>query len=138
MKIGFTGTRKGMTTAQMDTIRRLIIKSNAIEAHMGDCIGADADFHYLVKTYLPNCIKIGYIPDKDKTRAMLKYDKEMSPKPYIARDKDIVDESDILIANPKGYEEELRSGTWTTVRYAKKKGKKVILVYPNGKIEESY
>ena len=46
-----------------------------------------------------------------------------------------MDNSDILIATPKEKEEQLRSGTWATIRYAKKTKKIVFLVYPDGKYE---
>jgi hypothetical protein len=135
MKLGFTGTRNGMTKLQKDTVSRLIISAGPTEAHMGDCIGADTDFYYLIEKIVPSCKKIGHVPDKDKTRSKLKYDEEKMPKPYLTRDHDIVDESDMIIATPKAFYEELRSGTWATVRYAKKTNKRVILVFPNGSLK---
>lgn len=60
------------------------------------------------------------------------------PKEYIKRDKDIVDTSDILIATPRFMYEELRSGTWATVRYAEKKNKPIVIIWPNGDVENDY
>jgi hypothetical protein len=134
MKLGFTGTKDGMTAIQKQIVERLIKSAKPEESHMGDCIGADTDFYYLIKAILPNCKTIGHIPEKDKTRSFLKYDIETDPRPYLVRDKDIVDASDIMIGTPKGAEI-LRSGTWATLRYSKKQGKRTIIVYPNGKIE---
>ncbi len=48
MKVGFTGTRKGMTEFQKTEVRRLLTEymhGRDMEAHHGDCIGADTDFH---------------------------------------------------------------------------------------------
>lgn len=46
---------------------------------------------------------------------------ERPAKPYLERNKDIANEGiDGLIAAPSGWVEELRSGTWATVRYARK------------------
>jgi len=59
-----------------------------------------------------------------------------NPKPYLERNHNIVDESELLIACPKSKEEELRSGTWATVRYARKKGVRIILIYPDGSVSE--
>lgn len=39
-----------------------------------------------------------------------------------------------VIATPKSEKEELRSGTWMTIRYAKEQKRTVYIVYPNGEI----
>ena len=54
------------------------------------------------------------------------------PKPPLERNCDIVLDGDLLIATPHGYQEEMRSGTWYTIRQARKRGKKIIIVWPNG------
>ena len=43
------------------------------------------------------------------------------------RNKDIVNSCDILIACPENDKEVIRSGTWSTIRYAKKINKTVLL-----------
>jgi hypothetical protein len=49
MKIGFTGTRLGMTPQQKEVITRLeIFTTKVLEAHHGDCLGSDADFHHFI------------------------------------------------------------------------------------------
>ena len=53
-------------------------------------------------------------------------------KPPLDRNRDIVDACDVLIATPKDFVEELRSGTWATVRYARKQRKPLVIVWPNG------
>jgi predicted Rossmann fold nucleotide-binding protein DprA/Smf involved in DNA uptake len=57
-------------------------------------------------------------------------------KPYLARNRDIVLETIALIAAPAEPLEQIRSGTWSTVRFAKKQGKTVILILPDGTIEQ--
>ncbi len=42
--------------------------------------------------------------------------------------------SSVLGACPRSAEEETRSGTWPTVRYARKQGKPVYLVLPDGEV----
>jgi hypothetical protein len=50
MKIGFTGSRLGMTSQQKDVITRLeIFTTKVLEAHHGDCPGSDADFHHFIR-----------------------------------------------------------------------------------------
>ena len=57
--------------------------------------------------------------------------------PYLERNRKIVDNSDMLLAAPAGPEaEHLRSGTWSTIRYAIKMGKRVFIILPDG--EEEY
>jgi hypothetical protein len=51
-------------------------------------------------------------------------DEVREAKPFIKRDHDIVDETEVMLATPVSREEHMRSGTWTTVRYAKKQGRK--------------
>ena len=122
MIIGFTGTQIGMNPNQKKRITKWIEEhsSEITEAHHGDCIGADADFHAIVSEHSHIRI-IGHIPDKNDKRAYCKFHEEREPKPYLVRNKDIVNESEFLLATPKERTEVLRSGTWSTIRYAKKK-----------------
>ena len=60
----------------------------------------------------------------------------LKPKKYLDRNKSIVDKTDILIAFPSTNEEVIRSGTWSTIRYAKNKGKKILLLRVSDKIKE--
>lgn len=55
-------------------------------------------------------------------------------KDYLDRNRDIVNCTDILITCPSGYTEKLRSGTWATIRYARKIGKTVVIIFPDGSI----
>jgi hypothetical protein len=139
--VGFTGTRQGMTDKQKTTLHKILVSNNNIKnvdvLHHGDCKGADADAHY-------ECWKLAisiilHPPDNPKHRNYCDtgpYEdmvKEINPtKPYLTRNHDIVDETDYLIACPDGYKEELRSGTWATIRYAKKQHVLVYIIYPDG------
>jgi outer membrane protein insertion porin family len=51
------------------------------------------------------------------------------------RNRAIVDSCDVLIACPKGPEEQ-RSGTWATVRYARKQKKRIVIIWPDGEVTE--
>lgn len=55
---------------------------------------------------------------------------EYPVKPPLKRNYDIVDACDILLAAPRTLTEELRSGTWATIRYARKTGKKYLILAP--------
>jgi hypothetical protein len=135
MKIGFTGTRNGMTRLQRAFVLRAVGQCHVTEVHHGACIGADYDFHTIAMLLkLPIVIHPGV--NKQGVcyaRANCPNAKEVKPeKFYLDRDKDIVNAVDLLIATPKSRVEELRSGTWATVRYARKKDKDLLIVFPDG------
>lgn len=54
------------------------------------------------------------------------------PKPELARDRVIARLCLYLIAIPKDFTEQKRSGTWATIRYAHQYGKPIIYIYPDG------
>jgi len=134
MNIGFTGTRKGFTFLQGIAISNLFDDMGVTEFHHGDCIGSDkmaGDLAKIRKAWI-----VIHPPTDPKYRAFCKGDEIREEKPYMVRDHDIVDETEFLIATPKGFKEELRSGTWATVRYAKKQNKTIIFVFPDGQIRK--
>jgi len=128
MKIGFTGTQEGMTQYQRNAVAEILaLKKPEFGVH-GDCIGADKDFHDLC---VAQGIKIEiHPPDKDIKRAFCNADVIKKPLPYLLRNHNIVDAVDYMIATPKTSHEELRSGTWATIRYARKKNKRIIVLRP--------
>jgi hypothetical protein len=73
-----------------------------------------------------------------KYRAFLQAHITCEPKGYLDRDHDIVDMSYLLIATPQTFDEQTRSGTWATVRYARKLRSKLLIIYPDGDIEREY
>ncbi len=133
MKVGFTGTQSGMNDRQafklVGFLKALSVPSLIDEFHHGDCIGADEQFHQTVNDYERTFI---HPPENTKKRARCSSHHILEPKPYLERNHDIVDATDVLIATPRTNHEELRSGTWATIRYATRKEKKVIIIYPQG------
>ncbi len=134
MRVGFTGTREGLTDAQSCMLTQILDSVQYTQYHHGDCLGADEQFHKMV-------VQRGAIPDvhppsNPKLRANCKSGMMYKPKPYPERNKDIVNMTDCLIACPKGTTEELYSGTWQTIRYARDQGKPITIIYPAGNIVE--
>jgi hypothetical protein len=134
--VGFTGTKNGMKPNQREELREYLTKLFELGYrvfHHGDCIGADAQAARIAKDigfYL--ICHPGHPKDKNNTmfRAFTDFNDEVrEAKPFIARDHDIVDESNTMVATPAG-EEVPRSGTWTTVRYARKRRKSLHIIYP--------
>ena len=144
--IGFSGSQCGLTDIQSTKLEALLTHLKPVEAHHGGCIGADDIFHGLcskleIRVHLHlGCDKNGYMP-KTMLYNIPECDKCIvhiyETKPYLDRNKDIVNACDILIACPSG-PEELRSGTWSTVRYAKKSKKEIVIIYPDGTYESIF
>jgi hypothetical protein len=138
--VGFTGTQEGMTALQKSTFSRIMqncfIKEtlsgdhSPINFHHGDCIGADAEASDLVSK---ECLVYIHPPDAFLKRAYRPAFYSYGPLPYLVRNRAIVDATQVLIATPKRQFEELRSGTWSTVRYARRLNKEIIIIWPDGK-----
>lgn len=135
--VGFTGTRLGMTGAQIEQVDQLLLDDMMTDcAHHGDCIGADDQFHNLAK--LNNLKTHGHPPLNLSKRAFCEFDTSEEEKEYLDRDRDIVDAVDWMIACPGGFKEELKSGTWYTIRYARKVNRPGWIVWPDGKVTGIY
>jgi len=138
-KIGFTGTREGMSEKQKEAFKAFISSEQFNEFHHGDCVGSDKEAHDIVSEYREesgNNIKIvGHPPKYNKYRAYCKVDLSLSPKDYLTRNHDIVDISDVLVATPCS-KERLHSGTWATIRYARKKDEKIFIFNLSGKLKQ--
>jgi hypothetical protein len=120
MIIGFTGTREGMTQHQKEQFVLKLFELGLTEFHHGDCKGADADAHDIVREFFPDVYIVIHPPELSYTQAFKQGDEHRVPGSYINRDKDIVDDSEYLIGAPLTNEEQWRSGSWTTIRYARK------------------
>lgn len=145
MKIGFTGTQQGMTSDQELMLRNIVgelvgedVDEGApFEFHHGDCIGADAEAHdSMVMEYGVYCAVVIHPPTDEKKRAHRVGAAERAPKPYLRRNEDIVSECSVLIATPAQDMEITRSGTWSTVRKARKLRKTVYVILPDGVVED--
>jgi hypothetical protein len=136
MIIGFTGTSHGMTVAQFETVRDLLKGFYPLTIHHGDCIGADAQVHSIALA-LDTSIQIHPPLDSSK-RAMCSGANIMHfARPYLERNREIVKAGiQGLIATPFQDHEILRSGTWATVRYARKLKRHIWIVWPDGSIKE--
>lgn len=131
MKIGFSGTRHGMTQKQRYTLERLLDDIVVEEFHHGDCIGADAQAHDVAEhAGFPIVI---HPPTIDRMRAFKRSGAiVLRPKSYALRNLDIVKSTDLLIAAPRLDHRTYRSGTWMTVGFAMDKLKQLIVIWPTG------
>lgn len=145
--VGFTGTQQGMTLEQGRVVLDLLSArtgwSRAAQLHHGDCIGADQQAHKIAVAIKVPLIVI-WPPMNSLKAARCWADKapedvEVRLKPameYLQRDWQIALNCTELVATPKGEQEELRSGTWATIRYARKFKRHIYIILPNGKVKE--
>lgn len=122
LKLGFTGSRHGMSMSQKEQLVLYIQSLNLLsfEFHHGDCVGADAESHDIVREFFPAAKIHIHPPIEISHRAYKTGDVVYQEYSYLARDKNIVDATDVLIGTPQTDNEILRSGTWSTIRYARK------------------
>lgn len=138
MKLGFTGTRHGMTAAQKREFAELIKRMRPAVFRHGSCQGADVQAAQIVfGVYDFTRIVCHPGPDGDSHRQASGVDDETLPgKTHFARNRAIVDATDALVACPCDMAEQARGGTWYTVGYARKKGKRLWIIWPDGTVTE--
>ena len=140
VRVGFTGTRRGMTERQLRKLKRFLERpaSGIVAFHHGDCVGADAQAHALVERTCPAVSIFIHPPSNGALRAFSvvpmmhesSHGHVFPPAPYMTRNRAIVDACDVLIATPNSTSEAIRSGTWATVRYARIRGVPVHIFRP--------
>lgn len=144
MKAGFTGTQgqRGMTTPQLNTLRRCIEQSFVLgdpftEWHHGDCVGADEQSHAVATMFkIPVHLHPG---DNTRKRAYCQGAAVTYPiMDNLERNTVIAQSIDVLYATPKEPTEVLRSGTWSTIRRGLKFTPKVVVILPDGQISIHY
>ena len=134
LTIGFTGTRQGASSRQLRSLRSLLAGSHG-EFHHGDCVGSDLQAHSLA-------LSLGWLifihpPSDPRKRAYCSgATKVFEIMPYLVRNTIIVRSTECLIACPHSSREQLRSGTWATIRFARSIGRPVFVISPSGVIHE--
>ena len=130
IKIGVTGTREGATDGQLMAVVFFLEQfiGQDVELHHGDCTGVDVEVAAVASTF--GYKVVCHPPEKDEYQGFFGGNEVREPKGYLARDRDIVDETDMLIVVPLQNEHQSTGGTWYTHDYAVKKGKPVYVFYP--------
>lgn len=136
--IGFTGTQQGMTPEQASSLQAFLAsRPHNFIGHHGLCVGADEQFDGIARAAL----NFEWMELHPCNLAHMQFRPPQAPRDVwhpmlgpLQRNEVIVKMCDLLIATPKEAAMQLRSGTWTTVRYAVKAGKPVHVILPNGAI----
>ena len=123
MKVGVTGTRKGITTQQTQKFLEIMNQMNPTEFHHGGCKGADLELAQITEEMFGAKIVL-HLPLITES------------KYYLKRNREIIERCNILLAFPSLKHEVIRSGTWYTIRYAKRVHRKTKIIYPDGSVED--
>lgn len=124
--VAFTGTQKGISINRREILIRQIRFLNPKIVWHGDCVGADTQFHEILRKLFPR-VRI-YIAPGDvspEKRGFNDGDLTAEVMPPLERNKLMVLKSEQLIACPDTTQEMLRSGTWATIRFARKHNKTI-------------
>ena len=141
--IGFTGTRDGFTAAQKQYFETLLagiaLANRYADFHHGDCEGADAEAHDIVRQLCPDwTIHIHPGPEGDSYRAGRTGDVYYPPKTHFARNRDIVHASSLIIGVSKAPQRLARGGTWYTLDFAVKAKVPTKVLWPAGGVADLY
>lgn len=137
MKAGVTGTQSGWTEAQRAKFTSMVSEMSIGEWHQGDCVGVDEQATETIIQLFGKDVLHTHPPSNPKKRAYVSGGKTYPAKPYLRRNEDIAQAVKLLFVIPQGYTELTRgSGTWHTYRQAIKRGRRVILILPNGIVKE--
>lgn len=132
MKLGFTGTRSGMTDKQLESMEEIL--GDVCVFYHGSCKGADIQAARMVRQHIPDAHIIALPgPADDPCREYSGVDDEIGEgTSHFARNRAIVDKSDEIFAAPYDMKEARFGGTWYTIHYAIKRGKLVTIIWPDG------
>lgn len=122
-----------MTLDQRRSFVGLMLELRPDKLVHGDCIGADTEAH-IVAVLFEVGVRIRPCDITGKRSHCTGFEWKAEPEAPLDRNQKIVEDCDILIATPKGPEER-RSGTWSTIRRARKLGRPIAIIWPDGTIE---
>lgn len=136
--LGITGTRNGFNKEQLSTFETLINqlkeKYPTLDTfHQGQCIGVDVK---AAKILSESFKIISHPPTNQSLVGSSPVDESRPKKGYFARNRDIVNESDIMIVVPAQMQHQNYGGTWYTHDYALEKKKPTYVIYPDGSLCE--
>lgn len=129
-----------MTDAQKKAVSLLMQSQGDVyeggrwQFHHGCCTGADEDAHHIARDL--GAFIVGHPGPYSEYSSKVKCGANFASEPYFKRNRIIVQDCDVLIATPRLMVEEPKGGTWYTIRYARKVGKYVYVVWPDGSVTQ--
>lgn len=149
MKVGFTGTREGLTNKQMAWLVTTLEDGSITEVHHGACVGADASVHALALECGLNIHVWPPVNPKFLAAECVRLDVRHghsditihAAMPYLDRNREIVGATAGLVGLPKQDVQPDKmnwGGTWYTVDFAERMNKPVTICHPNGIVEQRF
>lgn len=105
----------------------LFLRRHSGELHHGDCVGVDVEVAEIARELGYKIVK--HPPIKTDLQANHPSDEVRPAYSYFHRNRNIVDETDILLVVPYQDSWQPNGGTWYTYDYAIKKKKKNAVVF---------
>ena len=137
--IGVTGTRTILTLFQTNWLDSWLTANTAKVLHHGDCTGADDVASVKFHKYGTYIIAHPGLEGREYRAYCIANDLVLPATSTFRRNELIVKLSDLLLAFPQGKKEDfIRSGTWQTIRFARKYNRPHIIVYPEGPPESFF
>lgn len=135
--VGFTGTSRGMTSAQLAQLAAvldaLVASRGVFAAHHGDCVGADAEFHGLASAR-GAVVVVHPGPVDDAHHAGCVGVARLPNESHMRRNKAIVVASTVMLAAPLEEVEQALGGVWKTIALARKAKRPLAIIGPAGLI----
>lgn len=137
--VGFTGTRRGMTLIQLESVASLLsalvtVSQQQTFLHHGGCHGADRDMHDIFGFPTRTII----YPSSHEQWEWAQKQRAYLVCPIMApldRNRLIVAAANVMIATPAQRNELSRgSGTWATIRYARRAKVTLYVCWPDGDV----
>lgn len=138
--IGISGYRYGpVSIEQAEALKKAVEAAPCgITFHQGCCIGID---EYVAKLAFGSHRVVAHPPIDERAtfKNWREYCSEIrEPLDYLDRNKAIVDSTTELWLGPNSLTETLRSGTWSTYRYARRRRVPIRIFWPDGKDEYAH
>lgn len=128
--VGITATQHGATLDQLSTFRKLI--RLFMVYHGGVCIGGDEQTAAIAKAEGLRVEGHPPIRKAKMSKVLDVYDFMYPPEEYLERNLAIVYASGSGIGLPQRTSEDLRSGTWYTIRRFRVWKKPLAIIWPDG------
>ena len=140
MSMGVTGSRYRPGSDQLHGFGGVLVAllwRGVWEFRHGACVGADEEM--AARSSARGLWTVAHPPINERllsSRALEVSDELEDADEYLARNRAIVDAVDVLVALPRRFVEERRSGTWATVRYSRQVLTPVVIVWPDGTVDD--
>jgi hypothetical protein len=132
--LGYTGTRLGMSASQMERTFRILLATMPRYVTHGGCVGGDDQFDEMAAALgIPRVVRPAATGSRAIPGSVLRargWVVILQPREPLLRNREIVAASKLMIGAPATAVEERRSGTWYTIRWTRKRGKRLELLLP--------